>query len=139
MKLVSALKHPAELYLIIVGGAYSLSALVALILNTHTLLASSDRIEVQDLRSELGENSLMLIAAAAMFIAGVGIYKYRRWGLLLSVVLGVLAIMESVAASAIDPWEYHNFTIGLPMAVIMVWAFLPPTWKMFKLQGVKVS
>ena len=116
-----------------------MSGLVALILNTRTLLASSDRIEVKDVRSELGENSLMLIAAAATFVAGVGIHKYRRWALVLAAVMGVLAILESVAAGAIDPWEYHNFTIGLPMAAIMIWALLPPTWLMFKERSGKTS
>ena len=136
---MSALKHPAELYLLIVGGGYSLSALVALILNTHSLLKYTDRIEFKDLRADLGENCIMFLVATVALIAGVGIYKYRLWGLLLAAVLGVLAIWESVAASAIDPWEYHNFTIGLPMAVIMIWALLPPTWVMFKEQSVETS
>jgi len=139
MRFVSALKHPAELYLIIAGGGYSLSAFVALILNARTLFASTDRIEVKDLRIELGENSVMLIVATAALIAGVGIHQYRLWGLFLAAVLGVLAILESVTASKIDPWEFHNFTIGVPMAAIMIWALLPPTWTMFRQRSVKSS
>jgi hypothetical protein len=138
-RLASVVKRLVELYLIIVGGGYTLASAVALAMNGHSLLTTADRIELRDLRSDLGENSIMFAFAAATLIGGVGIYKYRPWGLLLAVVLGILAIAESVAASAIDPWEYHNFTIGLPMAAIMIWAMLPPTWVMFKRQRMKIS
>jgi hypothetical protein len=132
-------KHLVELYLIIVGGGYTLASVVALAVNGRSLLTTADRIELRDLRSDLGENSIMFAFAAATLIGGVGIYKYRRWGLLLATALGVLAIMESANMSAVDPWEYHNFTIGLPMAAIMVWALLPPTWVMFKQRSVRTS
>jgi len=135
----AALKQAVELYLISVGGAYTLSALVALISNTHWLLTSTDRTEVRGLRSDIGDNSIMLVAAGATLIAGVGIHKYRSWALVLAAVLGVMAIAESVAASAVDPWEYHNFMIGLPMAGIMIWALLPPTWVKFKQRSVRTS
>jgi hypothetical protein len=125
--------------LIIVRGGYTLASVVALAVNAHSLLTTADRIELRDLHSDLGENLTMFAFAAATFMGGVGIYKCRRWGLLLAAVLGVMAIAESVAASAIDPWEYHNFTIGLPMAAIMIWALLPPTWAKFKPQSVKPS
>ena len=133
------MKRFVELYLIIVGGGYTLASIVALAVNAHSLLTTADRIELRDLRSDLGENSVMFAFAAAALIGGVAVYKYRRWGLLLAAVLGVMAIAESVAASAIDPWEYHNFTIGLPMAAIMIWALLPPTWVKFKQRSVKPS
>ncbi len=135
----SVVKRVVELYLIIVGGGYTLASVVALAVNGHSLFTTADRIELRDLRSELGENSVMFVFAAATLMGGLGIYKYRRWGLLLAAVLGVTAIAESVAASAIDPWEYHNFTIGLPMAAIMIWALLPPTWVLFKQRSVKPS
>ena len=135
----SVVKRVVELYLIIVGGGYTLASVVALAVNGHSLFTTADRIELRDLRSDLGENSVMFVFAAATLTGGVGIYKYRRWGLLLAAVLGVMAIAESVAASAIDPWEYHNFTIGLPMAAIMIWALLPPTWVLFKQRSVKPS
>ncbi len=138
-RLASSVKHLVELYLIIVGGGYTLASVFALAVNAHSLLTSTDRIELRDLRSDLGENSIMFAFAAATLIGGVGIYKYRPWGLLLAVVLGVMAITEAVTVSAIDPWEYHNFTIGLPMAAIMIWALLPPTWVMFKQRSVKTS
>jgi hypothetical protein len=130
-------KRFVELYLIIVGGGYTLASGVALAANGHWLLTTTDRIELRDLRSDLRENSIMFAFAAATLIGGVGIYKYRRWGLLLAAVLGITAIAETVAVSAIDPWEYHNFMIGLPMAAIMIWALLPPTWIMFKQRIVK--
>lgn len=133
------MKRLVELYLIIVGGGYTLASAVALAVNAHSLLTTADRVELRDLRSDLGENSIMFAFAVATLIGGVGIYKYRRWALLLAAVLGVLAIMEAVAASAIDPWEYHNFTIALPMAAIMVWALLPPTWMMFTGRSMKIS
>jgi hypothetical protein len=125
--------------MIIVGGGYTLASVVALAVNGHSLLTTADRIELRDLRSDLGENSIMFAFAAATLIGGVGIYQYHRWGLLLATALGVLAIMESANVSAVDPWEYHNFTIGLPMAAIMVWALLPPTWVMFKQRSVRTS
>jgi hypothetical protein len=130
-------KRFVELYLIIVGGGYTLASGVALAVNGHWLLTTTDRIELRDLRSDLRENSIMFAFAAATLIGGVGIYRYRRWGLLLAAVLGITAIAETVAVSAIDPWEYHNFMIGLPMAAIMIWALLPPTWIMFKQRIVK--
>jgi hypothetical protein len=135
----STLKHAVELYLIIVGGAYTLTAVVALIYNTQWLLTSTEQAELRNLRSEIGDNCIMLVAAAATLTAGVGIYKYRTWGLVLAAVTGLMAIAESVAASAIDPWEYHNFMIGPPMAAIMIWALLPPTWTMFKQRSLKIS
>ena len=125
--------------MIIVGGGYALASIVVLAVNAHSLLTTADRIELRDLRSDLGENSVRFAFAAAELIGGVGVYKYRRWGVLLAAVLGVMAIAESVAASAIDPWEYHNFTIGLPLAAIMMWALLPPTWVKFKQRSVKPS
>jgi hypothetical protein len=135
----STLKHAVELYLIIVGGGYTLTSVVALIYNAQWLLTSSEQAEIRGLRSEISDNCIMLIAAAATLSAGVGIYKYRRWGLVLAAVMSLAAIAECVAASAIEPWEYHTFTIGLPMAAIMLWALLPPTWGKFQQESTKIS
>ena len=138
-RLVSALKHFAELYLIIAGGGYTLASLVALSVNTRALLTSADRVELRDLRADLGENCFILVAAGLTLTAGLGIHKYRWWGLLLAAVLGALAVAGGLVWSVTDPWEYHNFTIALPMAAILVWAILPPTWVQFKRQSVKAS
>jgi peptidoglycan/LPS O-acetylase OafA/YrhL len=84
-------------------------------------------------------NGVLFAAGGATLIAGVGIHKSRRWALALAAILGALAITEAVAGSAIDPWEYHNFTIALPMAAIMMWALLPPTWQLFSQRSSKIS
>lgn len=132
-------KQAVELYLIIVGGAYTLAAIVATLSNMHWLLTSTDRDELRTVRSDIGENATMLFAAGATLIAGIGIYKYRPWGLVLAATMGGLAILESLHASAIDPMEYHNLIIGLPMAAIMIWALLPATWAKFKQGSVRAS
>jgi hypothetical protein len=140
-RVVSALKGFAELYLIIVGGAYTLTALVALILNTRTLLQTADAGEVRTLRGDLSDNCLMLVAAALILAAGVGVHRYRWWGLVLATGMGILAVGYGAIGGLANPliWDYHIFTIVLPMAVILVWAVLPITWLEFKRQGVKTS
>ena len=132
----ATLKQAAELYLIVVGGAYTLAAIVGTLSNMHWLLTSTDRDELRTVRSDIGENVIMLLAAGATLTAGIGIHKYRPWGLVLAAIVGGLAILESLRASAIDLMEYHNFIIGLPMAAIMVWTMLPATWAKFKQERV---
>jgi hypothetical protein len=138
-KLVLVAKHAAELYLIIVGGAYSLAGLVALIGNTRFLFTAIDRAEIRESRADVGTNLIMFAFAAASLTAGLGIHKFRRWGLVLAAIVGVFAILEAVSASAIDPWEFHNFTIALPLALIMIWAMSPPTWTVFSERSLKNS
>jgi hypothetical protein len=138
-KLVLVAKHAAELYLIIVGGAYSLAGLVALIANTRLLLMATDRTEFRESRADIGMNSIMFVFAAACLAAGLGIHKFRRWGLVLAAIVGVFVILEAMSASAIDPWEYHNFTIALPLVLIMIWAMSPPTWAVFSERSLKNS
>jgi hypothetical protein len=105
--------------------------LVAFIANAHEVFASAGRIGISDFREDLGENTIMFAVSAATLIAGVGIHKYRRWALALAAVLGVLMILEAAREWEMDPWDFHNFTIALPMAAIMIWALLPPTWTVF--------
>ena len=138
-KLVLVAKHAAELYLIIVGGAYSLAGLVALIANTRLLLMATDRVELRESRADVGTNLIMLAFASACLTAGLGIHRFRRWGLVLAAIVGIFAILEAISASAIDPWEYHNFTIALPLVLIMIWAMSPPTWMVFSERSLKNS
>ncbi|HTZ33170.1 MAG TPA: hypothetical protein VMH31_11970 [Methylomirabilota bacterium] len=137
MKIVLALKPLAELYLIIVGGAYSLAGFVAVIANTRLLLMATDRTELRDSRADVGTSLIMLAFAALALTAGIGILKFRRWGLALAAIAGVCGILEALSASTIDPWEYHNFTIALPLVLIMIWAMLPPTWVAFSERRLK--
>ena len=137
--MVLVAKQAAELYLAIVGGAYSLAGLVALIANTRLLLMAADHTEFRQSRADVETDSIMFAFAAACLTAGVGIHKFRRWGLVLAAIVGVLAIVEAVSVSTIDPWEYHNFTIALPLALIMFWAMLPPTWAVFSERSLKSS
>jgi hypothetical protein len=127
-RLLSGTKKVAELYLIIVGGAYTLAALVALIANA----ASAGR-------EETGENWIMLTVSGPILTAGIGIRMYRWWGLVLAGIMGILVTEYFVTQSSIDPWEYHNFTIALPMAAILVWVMLPPTWREFKRRSLEAS
>ena len=138
-KLVLVAKHAAELYLIIVGGAYSLAGLVALIANIRLLLMATDRTEFRESRADIGTNLIMLAFASACLTAGLGIQKFRRWGLVLAAIVGVFAIVEAISVSAIDPWEYHNLTIALPLVLIMIWAMSPPTWTVFSERSLKNS
>ena len=138
-RLVSATKKIVELYLIIVGGAYTLTALVALIANAHYLLTSEDRKEIQELHSNIGDNWIMLAVAGLILTAGVGVKMSRWWGLLLAGVMGIAMIGYAVTQSRMDPWEYHNFTIAMPMAAILLWAMLPATWQEFKRRSFKAS
>jgi hypothetical protein len=138
-KLVLVAKRAAELYLIIVGGAYSLTGLVALIANTRLLLMATDRTELRESRADVGTNLIMFAFAAAGLTAGLAIHKFRRWGLVLAAIVGVFAIVETISASAIDPWEFHNFTITLPLVLIMIWAMSPPTWMVFSERSLKTS
>ncbi len=137
-RLLSAMKHFAELYLIIVGGGYTLVSVVALVLNMHTIYTSAYPVEARDLRG-LNENLFLFLGAAPTLIAGIGIHRCRWWGLLLAGAVGVVAITSALVTSQVDPWEYHNFTVALPMALILIWAILPPTWVEFKRHCLKAS
>jgi hypothetical protein len=140
-RVVSALKQFAELYLLIVGGAYTLSALVALVLNARTLFQTADPGEVRTIRTDLLENWLMFIPAALILLAGIGVRGYRWWGLVLAAGMGILAVGHGLQWELTHPgiWDYHDFTIVLPMAAILVWAILPPTWLEFKRQSLRAS
>jgi len=140
-RVVSALRSFAEFYLIIVGGGYTLAASVALILNTRTLLQTADADEIRAFRGDLSESLLMLVPAALILAAGIGVHRYRWWGLVLAAGMGILAVGYGTIGGLANPlvWDYHIFTIVFPMAVILVWAVLPITWLEFKRQGVKTS
>jgi peptidoglycan/LPS O-acetylase OafA/YrhL len=138
-RIVSGLKRFAELYLIIVGGAYALAALVALVLNTRTLSQTTDKGEIETFRGDINENCLMLIPSALILVAGVGVRRSRLWGLILALGMAVLVIAYSLVQNAKGISDYHDFTVALPMAVIFLWGILPPTWLTFKRLGVKPS
>ncbi len=139
-RVVSALRRFAELYLIIVGGAYTLAALVALLLNMRPLLQTSDAGEIRAIRGDLREGFLMLIPSALILVAGIGVHNYRWWGLVLTAGMGILAVGYGVTWELTNPeWDYHTFTIVLPMALILAWAMLPPTWVEFKRRSFKTS
>ena len=135
----TTMKHVVELYLIIVGGAYALTALVGLLANTRFLLASMDAMEIRETRSDIGQNSILLGSAGLLLASGIGVRMYRKWGLILATGLGVCAIASAVVQIKKNPWDYHHFTIGLPMAGILVWSLLPVTWREFERGSLQTS
>ena len=135
----TTLKHVVELYLIIVGGAFTLTALVALIANTHFLLTSTEKSEIREVRGDIGENWVMLVFASLILTSGIGVRMCRRWGLVLAGVMGIVTIGYALTQMRIDPWEYHTFTIALPMLGILVWTLLPTTWREFEGRSLKTS
>jgi len=139
IRAVATVKRPAGLYLLIAGGGYALAGLVALLVNGRSLLTTVDHGGVRDLRSDLGGNGVTFAAGGATLIAGAGMHKLRRWAPALAAILGALAITEAVAASAIDPRQYHNFTVAWAMAAILLWALLPRTGHLFSQRSSTIS
>jgi hypothetical protein len=135
----TTLKHVVELYLVIVGGAYTLTAVVALIANTHFLLTSPEKSEIREVRGDVSENWIMLVFASLILTSGVGVRLCRRWGLVLAAVMGIFTVRYALTQMRIDPWEYHTFTIALPMLGILVWTLLPMTWREFERRSLKAS
>ena len=117
-------KHLIELYLIIVVGGYALAFLVGFIANGLT-------------DGDFGEMPGFLVALTCL-TAGIGIYRVRPWGLVLAIIMAVLIIFYSVSERRLmGVWDYHDFTITLPMALVLVWALLPPTWAEFQKREIK--
>ena len=115
----SALKKFAELYLVIVGGGYALAFLVGLIAN------GPDDPFFRD-------SAVAFLAALSFLVAGIGIYKFQRWGLVLAMIMAVLTAVYSVSQRiSMGVWDYHDLTITLPMFAVFVWAILPATWAKF--------
>jgi hypothetical protein len=121
----------------IVGGGYSLSALVALILNTRALYHGQLEGDPPGIRADVKENLIMLIPSALVFAAGMGIHKQRRWGLVLTGAMSFLAVGFGIHENlkfygkifAPDP---SLLTIVLPMAAIAAWTVWPGTWVQFE-------
>jgi hypothetical protein len=126
----TTLKHVVELYLIIVGGAFTLTALVALIANTHFLLTSTEKSEIREVRGDIGENWVMLVFASLILTSGIGVRMCRRWGLVLAGVMGIVTIGYALTHMRIDP---------LPMLGTLVWTLLPTTWREFEGRSLKTS
>jgi hypothetical protein len=135
----TTLRYVVELYLVIVGGAYTLTALVALIANTHFLLTSAEKSEIREVRGDIGEKWIMLVLASLILTSGVGVYLRRRWGLVLAGVMGICAVGYALTQMRMDGWEYHTFTIALPMLGILLCTLLPMTWREFEGRSLETS
>jgi hypothetical protein len=123
----TTLRHVVELYLVIVGGAYTLTALVALIANTHFLLTSAEKSEIREVRGDIGEKWIMLVFASLILTSGVGLYLRRR------------SVGYALTQMRMYGWEYHTFTIGLPMLGILLCTLLPMTWREFEGRSLETS
>lgn len=137
----TTVKHLAELYLIIVGGAYTLAGAVELVYNTQVTLQSSDPEERRSWSKDVNEALMFLIPSPLIFAAGLGVLKNRSWGLLLAIGMGIVTLGYGLFWEFNHPGEFdeHNFTIVLPMTLILIWALLPSTWLEFKRGSVKTS
>ncbi len=125
-RVVSGLKKFAELYLLIVGGGYALAFLVGLIAN--------------GLDDDFRNSAVAFLVAVSFLAAGIGIYRFRRWGLVLAMIMAVLTVAYSVSQRrSFGVWDYHDFTITLPMVGIFVWAILPPTWAKFSKREIEAA
>jgi hypothetical protein len=138
-RVVSGLKKFAELYLIIVGGGYTLASSVGLVVNTKGFLRCTDEIEAKAFRQDVTEGLVMFVFAALLLAAGVGIHKSRLWGLVLAAGMGILTVGYSLVQNSSGLSDYHDFTIALPMGLIFIWAVLPHTWLEFTRQGIRAS
>ncbi len=117
----------------IVGGGYSLSALVALILNTRSLDRGQLEGDPSGIRADVKENLIMLFPSAVIFAAEVGVHKQRRWGLVLAGAMSFLAVGFGIRENLtfygkIFAPDASLFTIVLPMAAIAAWTVWPGTW-----------
>jgi hypothetical protein len=137
----TTVKHLVELYLIIVGGAYTLAGAVELVCNTQITLQSSDAEERRSWSKDVNEALLLLIPVPLIFAAGLGVLKNRPWGLLLVIGIGIVTLSYGLFWELNHPGDFdeHNFTIVLPMTLILIWALLPSTWLQFRQGSVKTS
>lgn len=138
-RIVSGLKKFAELYLIVVGGGYTLVSAVGVVLSTKNFLQNTDEINAKLFRQDITEGLILFFFASMALAAGIGIQKYRVWGLVLTVGVAISAVGYSLIQNAVGLSNYHDFTIALPMAVIFVWGVLPPTWLEFKQKSLKTA
>ena len=138
-QIVSGLKKFAELYLIIAGGGYTLASAASLFVNAKSFLQCTDEVEAKAFRQDVTNDFLMFFVASLVLMAGVGIHKSRLWGLGLTVAMAVLTVGYTLVQHTKGMFDYHDFTIALPMGLIFIWAILPPTWLEFRGQGVRTS
>jgi hypothetical protein len=129
----SLLRRFARLYLIAVGGGFGLMAFVGLVENGSQMLRYGDERDIGYLRGV----SFGLVFSILVVVTGVGIHKYRLWALVLALTTGILAVATGFANVVSDPWNVYNFTVVLPMVLIVVWASLPATWLEFRQHGAK--
>jgi hypothetical protein len=138
-RIVSGLKKFAELYLTIGGGGYTLASSVGVVVNARNFLQNTDEVEAKLFRQDVTESIILFLFASLAFAAGIGIQKYRRWGLLLAIGMAMLTVGYSLVQNVKGLSDYHDFTMALPMAVIFVWGILPPTWLEFKQKSLKTA
>jgi len=84
---------------------------------------------------------MILVPAALILAAGVGVHLYRPWGLFLACGMGIATLAYGLTWE-INHWgsfDEHNLTIVLPMTLILIWALLPSTWLEFKRRSFKAS
>jgi hypothetical protein len=121
------------LYLIAVGGGFGLVTFVGLVENGSQMLRYGDERDISYLRGA----SFGLVFSILVVVTGVGIHKYRLWALVVALTTGVLAVATGFANVVRDPWNVYNFTVVLPMVLIVVWASLQATWSEFRQHGAK--
>jgi len=92
-----------------------------------------------DYRNDVRVESLLLLFALLFLTAGIGISKSRIWGFLLALGLAIATVMYSLIQNFQGFSDYHDFTIALPMFVILIWGMFPATWSLFGRQEVKLS
>ena len=114
-----------------------MAGFIGVAVNLNEFLRSTDPKEAMDYRNDVRVESLLLLFAVLFLAAGIGIIKSRIWGFFLALGLAVATVMYSLIQNSHGFSDYHDFTIALPMFVILIWGMFPDTWALFRRQEAK--